>query len=344
MPVAGPSRLPFPPRPLQLPRPAGPPPDAVCPLCGPDCGRLKSATEQVTHMSAHILFDRRVPPDACGFCLQPPMAGCRFFLRRDRQQLNYAASYCRLMPAHLSYGPASRSIPSSPCSNMPKVCPLCPADAPAVWKYHMQRHLVTKHPTAALDQLGYLWYISPDEIRGMRGVLEKAFIRVRRHITEISEQATVLDPSRAHIIPGPPAPQDVRTPTPPGRPPIPVLSSSKVQPGHLVVVHPHVMQTGPSRRPGMQDSPTPVVRPHAVPPRIGPKTFPTLAKQVQVTPPAPPQTTGPSQPPVAHRESIPAVPRLPAPEIDLAYAYVGHWLSDVVRSRAYPPQAAEASP
>ncbi|KZW03143.1 hypothetical protein EXIGLDRAFT_725617 [Exidia glandulosa HHB12029] len=252
-PIPGPSRLPIQPNPASGPPPPAPlpsatndtsarPREAVCPLCGPECGRLKTSTEQVTHMSAHILFDRRVPPGSCAFCLQPPVMGCRFHLRKDRQQIDYALSYCRLMPAHLSYGPASRSIPSSPCSNVPKVCPLCPANAPAVWKYHLQRHIVEVHRVAP-DPFGYLFYLSADELRGMRGVLEKAFIRVRRHINEIADFAST--------VPGPPRPTDVRTPSPPRKLPIPALSSPtkvKSEPvaGPVPTPYPH---SGPSTYP-----------------------------------------------------------------------------------------------
>ncbi|KAH7102480.1 hypothetical protein BKA62DRAFT_699676 [Auriculariales sp. MPI-PUGE-AT-0066] len=148
-----------------------------CPICGPRLGTFKNAPEQLTHMSAHILLDDRVPLDACAFCLGPSSDGCSMLLRQYRTQFDMQGSVCPRKPDRISYLPASRSVTANPCSNVPYACPLCPYDdsTPCIWKYSMQRHLLERHPGVDVNQYRAIWEVADSEIGGMKKVLQKAY-------------------------------------------------------------------------------------------------------------------------------------------------------------------------
>ena len=69
------------------------------------------------------------------------------------------------MPTFLMYSVAA---PSSPCSNVPVSCPLCPKSNPAVWKYFLKVHFQDKHKTAPLMKYEHLWKLSNFEISEMK--------------------------------------------------------------------------------------------------------------------------------------------------------------------------------
>ena len=58
-----------------------------------------------------------------------------------------------------SYSVAAELSPSSPCSNVPIHCPICPKSSPAIWKYFMRSHFKEKHK-ALLTKHEHLWKIS----------------------------------------------------------------------------------------------------------------------------------------------------------------------------------------
>ena len=59
-----------------------------------------------------------------------------------------------------SYGIAAESTTSSPCSNVPIHCPICPKTDPAIWKYFMKVHFKEKHKTLNLTKYERLWKLS----------------------------------------------------------------------------------------------------------------------------------------------------------------------------------------
>ena len=191
-----------------------------CDICGLYLPQFRSAPDLLTHMSAHLLLDSRVSPEACAFCLQPPSAGCVMMLRNERTQFNLPRSVCPRKPERISYLPASRSNDSNPCSNVPYACPICPYDesrTPCIWKYSMQRHLRLEHPEVPIEQYAHIWEISEAEIEGMTKLLRKAYWKVKSaHPIEVREE--LVKPSKA--IPAvprtvmPPSPTGVPTPTP----------------------------------------------------------------------------------------------------------------------------------
>lgn len=50
----------------------------------------------------------------------------------------------------MNYKSATQSTKSSPCTNVPIYCPLCPlnfsGELPAIWKYNAVAHLLYNHP------------------------------------------------------------------------------------------------------------------------------------------------------------------------------------------------------
>lgn len=59
---------------------------------------------------------------------------------------------------------------SSPCSNVPLSCPLCPKTEPAVWRYNLQYHLSTVHPSAQRSKFEGLWKLTNFEEQEMKKI------------------------------------------------------------------------------------------------------------------------------------------------------------------------------
>ena len=112
-----------------------------------------SGPELLKHMGAHILHDLPLKdvPNACGLCLGT-LGGCVIHLvtRSKVTLVSNERSRCPNM-RKFKLGVAAEFTERSPCTNHPTACPLCPADAPAVWKYNLQSHIVAVHPTATVD-------------------------------------------------------------------------------------------------------------------------------------------------------------------------------------------------
>ncbi|KAN0138828.1 hypothetical protein V8E53_003216 [Lactarius tabidus] len=104
---------------------------ADCSRCGPP------------HMGAHIMFDMTLntSEEYCGLCLCPlPM--CQIYLNKGcgtsgRVSVDLIKSTCPNLVSH--------SSDQSPCSNIPVICPLCPAGSPAVWTYSLHSHYCRHH-------------------------------------------------------------------------------------------------------------------------------------------------------------------------------------------------------
>jgi hypothetical protein len=69
-----------------------------------------------------------------------------------------------------SYGIAAESTASSPCSNVPIHCPICPKTDPAIWKYFMKVHFEEKHKTLDLTKYEHLWRLSNFEKSEMKKI------------------------------------------------------------------------------------------------------------------------------------------------------------------------------
>jgi hypothetical protein len=75
------------------------------------------------------------------------------------------------MKVKFSYSVAAHSTASSPCLNIPILCPLCSDKKdPAIWKYYAKTHFHSNHPTANFTQYEYLWMLSNFEVGEMKKI------------------------------------------------------------------------------------------------------------------------------------------------------------------------------
>lgn len=100
-------------------------------------------------MAAHILFDSSIDRshEPCGLCLRP--STCKFYLkkRREATHVDMQRSSCVNL-VRFKYSLAETSTMQSPCSNVPRDCPLCQKQGKgqtAVWSYNMRAHLKSRH-------------------------------------------------------------------------------------------------------------------------------------------------------------------------------------------------------
>lgn len=77
-----------------------------------------------------------------------------------------------VLKVNYSYSVVAESTPSSPCSNVPIHCPVCPKSGPAIWKYFMKSDFKEKHRTL-LTKHEHLWKISNFERAEMKKIWAK---------------------------------------------------------------------------------------------------------------------------------------------------------------------------
>ena len=132
------------------------------------------------HIGSHILYDpvviRSIKP-LCGLCLRPPQL-CRFYLAKGKGakgnlRINQKASNGCLVKMNYSYSLAAESTATSPCSNVPIHCPICPKADTAIWKYSMRVHFEEKHTTLDLTKYEQLWKLSNFERSEMKKIWAK---------------------------------------------------------------------------------------------------------------------------------------------------------------------------
>lgn len=133
----------------------------------------------LAHIGAHILNKSVLPStEPCGLCGSPAPL-CQFYLAKGKgtygqTKVDYSTSRgCPNLAVSFKYGVTMNSTRTAPCSNVPILCPLCPKNSPAIWKYTAKYHFMNHHPAAQLDQWKDLWRISKGEITAMREVWKK---------------------------------------------------------------------------------------------------------------------------------------------------------------------------
>ena len=144
-----------------------------CPLCLPTVTLDLSQGQCVLkHIGSHILYDptviRSVEP-MCGLCLRPSPL-CQFYLTKGKGANGNIRINPKTSKGCYSYSIAAESTPTSPCSNVPIDCPVCPKSNPAVWKYFMKIHFEEKHKTLDLTKYKHLWKLSNFEISEMKRI------------------------------------------------------------------------------------------------------------------------------------------------------------------------------
>lgn len=150
----------------------------------------------IEHMASHILRDANVKEidEPCGLCLRPyPL--CKYYLKKSKGAeggltIDRKRSECKYS-IKFYYHTAAKVSSTSPCSNVPVPCPLCPKSAPAVWKYNLKAHFVRKHPTqVSKGEYSKLWEITSYE---RAEVMKRRNVR-RPQVTEsVSNQLVVSD-------------------------------------------------------------------------------------------------------------------------------------------------------
>ncbi|PPR05743.1 hypothetical protein CVT26_008496 [Gymnopilus dilepis] len=188
----------------------------ACPLCTDPMIYFEPGQGQrmLQHIGSHILFDKKVArsDEPCGLCLRSSSI-CQHFLKKGRGargKLTFDHERTRTCPVKhsISYSVAMESSETSPCSNVPIVCPLCSEKHdPAVWRYNMHAHFSRVHTTVTgsdLKRYAHLWELSNFERQEMKTIYDN-----RRHVPAKRKRAPKLAPlviSEAHqaqILAGP---------------------------------------------------------------------------------------------------------------------------------------------
>ncbi|TEB21893.1 hypothetical protein FA13DRAFT_1642110, partial [Coprinellus micaceus] len=173
-----------------------------CNNCSPAVTLDSSAPRILEHIGAHILFDSKVKrsDEPCGLC-QLPAQLCRIIVvpgkgTKASPHVDWNRSTGCARPVNFSYRWASEYNDSSPCTNVPLICKLCPKDAPAVWRYNLSFHLGHVHSQEAVAQYADLCNLSDKEMAGMKDVWRN---RLKAKATKRSQKnAPLLTISEAH--------------------------------------------------------------------------------------------------------------------------------------------------
>lgn len=99
-------------------------------------------------MGAHILHDSRMKDanNPCGLCLNLGSLCAIRLVRRGKSgdQIDMVNSRCPNL-YKISLKHAAKFSKTSPCTNTPIRCPLCPKVSDAIWKYNICSHIANVH-------------------------------------------------------------------------------------------------------------------------------------------------------------------------------------------------------
>ncbi|KAF6759684.1 hypothetical protein DFP72DRAFT_806227, partial [Ephemerocybe angulata] len=172
-----------------------------CSLCVPAVPIDPSPPRILEHMGADILLDSKVDrsTEPCGMCGLPAQQ-CRYVVVKERgskasNHVDWKRTVGCARPVNFSCKRALEYSDSSPCTNVPLVCPLCTTDDPAVWRYNLRNHLEQKHSTEAVIRYASLWTLSEDEVAGMKRIWRD---RRRSKATYTKKAPVLLTVSDAH--------------------------------------------------------------------------------------------------------------------------------------------------
>jgi hypothetical protein len=151
----------------------------------------------------HILHDNALKTVAnpCGFCLAPGSL-CSVRLKKGQgrkagMQIDLQNSRCQHNnQVKLSLNSFAKSTDASPCTNIPIMCPLCPAASDAVWKYNLEAHLKTVHSTANISEYKAHYEISKSE----QVALKAAFLSKPRWTAKRIRNLVNINVSEAHSL------------------------------------------------------------------------------------------------------------------------------------------------
>jgi len=181
----------------------------ICPHCTsrPVSLDLGKGQRLLEHFGAHILFDVNVTrvDEPCGLCLRPA-ALCLYYLKKGKGikgKLKVDKDRTRSCPikSTFAYNIASTSTPSSPCSNVPVLCPLCSKLEPAVWRYNLSYHFSAAHPNADLTKYAYLWELSEFETDEMEKIWDDCEREVVKRPRKAKKSTLVVSEAHRSQIP-----------------------------------------------------------------------------------------------------------------------------------------------
>ncbi|KAI0310772.1 hypothetical protein OF83DRAFT_830481 [Amylostereum chailletii] len=177
-----------------------------CPKCAPEFAFDGLSPPRILqHVGSHVLYDNSVDRslEPCGLCLYDYTV-CQIYLYKNKGRagnlgVDTRKSTCSNI-IKFSHSIAAESTTSSPCSNAPLLCPLCPPGSPAVWRYNLRAHIIRVHPAAPLPKYEDLWLLSKFEIRGMKDTWRDRHKRPRprKQLTKVS--LVVSDAHRSRAI------------------------------------------------------------------------------------------------------------------------------------------------
>jgi len=181
-----------------------------CPRCSPTITLDLSQGQRVLeHIGSHILYDSAIIQSIeplCSLCLRPSQL-CQFYLAKGKGangnlKIDQKTSKGCLVKMNYSYGIAAESTASSPCSNVPIHCLICPKTDPAIWKYFMRVHFEEKHRTFDLTRYERLWKLSNFE----RSEMKKIWVRRGKVMTKRTKKSKIppliISESHRAQIPG----------------------------------------------------------------------------------------------------------------------------------------------
>jgi hypothetical protein len=154
-------------------------------------------------MGAHILFDAKLntSEERCGLCLKPaPM--CQIYIKKGRGaqgrvSVDQKKSNCPNL-VRFNYMNAATSSESSPCTNIPVVCPLCPTGSPAVWTYSLHAHFRERHRLTSVAHFPTRIQLPQSEKDGMQHVWKACFKHHKSYYSKKRWRNRPLAISQAH--------------------------------------------------------------------------------------------------------------------------------------------------
>ena len=177
---------------------------ADCSRCGQAAKLDWENTQRILeHMGAHILYNPKLnrTEERCGLCLRPA-AMCPIFVTkarsvRGRTTVDFTKSKCPNL-VRFSYKSASESTETSPCSNVPITCSLCPVGSPAVWSYNLEAHFRGRHRLTSRTHFPIPTEQSKSEKDGMKRVWKARFKNRKSYYSKKKRRALPLAISDAH--------------------------------------------------------------------------------------------------------------------------------------------------
>jgi hypothetical protein len=170
--------------------------DERCYLCPQMHTNHFNGPELLQHMGAHILHDSQMKDadNPCGLCLNRGSLCAIRLVRRGKSgdQVDMVNSRCPNL-YKISLKQAAKFSKTSPCTNIPIRCPLCPKVSDAIWKYNLRSHIAKVHG-GDVSLYQDLYTVSDDE----RVLMKAAFLSKPRKTKRKKAAQNLLKISEAH--------------------------------------------------------------------------------------------------------------------------------------------------